>query len=223
MKRRRKVSGRRTPTDWVYRSNAYASNDGAPWTYDQLGTYEHSVRSLTSGHPTAQALWLVDSSNHYHTISFVNATVMGAQNGAARPEGKRTKVLAVEGLLYLEPTTWAVGNLMAMGVRIAALEQDINTGLASVDPDMTMWANALQGPGRASASVYANDRQLTMYERRQFKAFTSNSEALMVMHIRARINWTLQAHHGLALWLEAESTSVNMRYQTWFRTLVQRP
>lgn len=209
----------RRKMDWVYRSNLRGLST-APWTgTDSLGTYEFQVRSLTTGIAGATALWLVDAKNREMSGALTNSNQAQLQPSASRPEPSRTRVHMVEGIIYIEPSTWAVGNLMAMGVRICALEQDINTGLASVDPDMTMWLNAAAGMQQSAAAIYANDKQLCMYEQRAFKSFGDNG-SIMVMRIRARLNWTLQAQHGLALWLEGESTSVNVRYQTWLRTLV---
>lgn len=226
--RRRAVSRRpRRKTDWVYRSNMYGLGGGATplQQVDIQGTYEWSVRGLTAGYGTSQVLWLVDAQDREWSIAPYSATGVAAtmQSKAAKPAARRTKCLFVEGHIYFEPTTWAVGNLMAVGARIVAMEQDILTGFAVLDADYTMWNNGMAGPGRGAAAIYANDRQLNMWEKRMYKAFTSNNEALMVMHIRARLNWALQPHHGLGILLEAESTSVNLRYQTWLRTLVEVP
>jgi len=222
--RRRMMRTKRERTDWVYRSDMYGLRDGGNVGGQSLdGTYDWDVRSLTSGQATAQVLWLVDAADRELSLAAVADATATLQSRAAKPEQKRTQVRAVEGVIYFEPTTWAVGNLMAIGVRIAAFEQDINTGQAVVDGSYTMWRRAgANGPERMAASIYANDRQLNMYERRMWKAFASNNEALMVMKIRARLRWSLPSHHGLALWLEGENTGVNVRYQTWLRTLVVR-
>lgn len=218
--RRRSVPRGTRGTDWVYRSNLRGLTSAPFNAVDSLGTYEFQVRSLTSGFATAQALWLVDAADRENSVAVTSTTQAALQSKAAKPEGPRTRVLEVEGHIYIEPSTWAAGNLMAVGIRICALEQDIVTGLASVDPDMTMWLNT--GVGYAgAAAVYANDRQLNMHEQRAYKGFSDN-QTFMVVHVRAKTPWTLQSHHGLALWLEAESTSVNVRYQTWLRTRVMR-
>jgi len=210
----------RKHTDWVYRANVPGLTVAPLNIGDNLGTYDFSVRGLTTGVANAQALWLVDAADKEQSVYRSAPGAAGIQSMAAKPEGPRTKVLAVEGIIYFEPSTWAAGNLMAMGVRIMAIEQDIVTSVALVDSDMTMW-NTTSAGFQDAASRYANDKQLNMYEQRMFKSFGDNG-SIMVMRIRARINWTLQSRHGLALWLEGESTSVNVRYQTWLRTLVQK-
>lgn len=210
----------RRKRDWVYRPNVRGLATAPFSGTDSLGTYEFQVRSLTTGAAGAQILWLVDAQNRDLQTSLTGVGAANFLPGSARPAPSRRKVLAVEGIIYVEPSTWAAGNLMAMGVRIGAYEQDINTGLASVDPDMTMWLGPAGGLGQGAAAIYANDRQLCMYEQRAFKSFGDNG-SIMVMRIRTRLNWSLQPQHGLGLWWEGESTAVNIRYQTWLRTLVE--
>lgn len=224
MARARRARQRRR-TDWVYRPNArLLGGGGSPLDgADTSGTYEAQVRSLTTGITSAHVLWLVDAADRDTSVYVTSNTRVSGLQKSAKPEGKRTRVRFVEGHIYFEPQTWAVGNIMAMGVRICALEQDYLTGNASVDPDMTMWLGTGSTLGASAASFYANDKQLCMYEQRMYKAFSANDQSIMVMRIRARLNWALQAHHGLALWMEGETTGVNVRYQTWLRTLVEVP
>lgn len=213
---RRRSSAKTARKDWVYRPNLFAI--AAPYNaIDAAGTYDIAVRGLTTGFATAQCLWLLDSANRRKTAPMMLSTAGGGiMAGSAMPEGKRTRVHAVEGMIYVEPSTWAVGNLMALGLRIGAYEQDPTSGLASVDADYTMWSAAINA---TKTSYYANDRGYNQWETRAFKSFGDNG-SIMIVRIRARLKYSLNAGYGLGLWVEGESTGVNVRYQTWLRTLV---
>lgn len=218
MARSRKARSRavRVRPDWVYRANL--TTGASPLNAsDVLGTYDFGVKAISTGASNAQVLWLYDSRNRMGSnVLRQSSTTFGYLAGSARAEGTRPKVHAVEGLIYVEPSTWAAGNLMAMGFRIGAYEQDPYTGLASLDPDYTMWNTSATQP---QAAFYANDRSFNMWESRNFKSFGDNG-SIMVVRVRARLNWSLSANFGLGLYVEGELTSVNCRYQCWLRTLV---
>ncbi|WP_165962521.1 hypothetical protein, partial [Arthrobacter terricola] len=202
--------------DWVYRGSSVGL--AAPLGIaDSLGTYDFAVRTLSSGPVNAQGLWLYDSANREVNISRTSAAAGGILDGASRPHVAGDQIVMVEGQLYMEPSTWAVGNVLALGVRIGEFEQDLLTGLPSVDADYSMWNPAVVAQTEAA---FANDHRNNRWERRYWMGFDTN-DALQVVTIRARINMRLRGTAGLALWLEAASTSVNLRYQTWFRTLVR--
>lgn len=213
---RRRGAVVRKHRDWVYRPNSVAS--AAPLnSVDGLGTYEFAVRSLTTGQASAQVLWLVDAEDRDTMIARTSSAASGFLSAAAKPSTARRKTLMVEGQMYFEPSTWALGNVLAVGMRIIVCEQDVLTGLGSLDADYTMWNPTTVGQ---QAAFFANDRQLNLAERRMWWGFSDNGQ-VMQARFRLRVPWTLQPHHGLGLYLESPTTSVNLRYQTWLRTLVE--
>lgn len=187
---------------------------------DVLGTYEFSVRALNSGFTNAQSLVLVDSADRQVPVmsgSAVNTLTPSPPGGWRAQRGVICAM--VDGHIYVEPSTWAIGNIMAIGVSIGAFEQDM-TGVATVDSLYTMWNNATPA---APAAHWSNDNQRTnLWSRRQYKGFSSNDATIMVVPVRARLRVRLREWEALMVWLELESTSVNVRYQTWLRTLVLR-
>lgn len=204
--------------DWVYRSNQYTNTTPATIS-DTLGTYDANVRTLTTGVATANTLVLVESQNRIlHVTAGPAVNQMSIGGGQARPDDKGRKCLRVQGHIYIEPSTWAIGNIMAIGVRIGAFEQDL-TGVASVDALYTMWNNNTPS---VPAAYWSNQGRTTLWSRRFYKGFSANDQTIMVVQVNAKINCRLNPHEALMLWLEGESTSVNMRYQTWLRTWVSR-
>lgn len=203
---------RRVKADWVYRANA-RSNTPLTGT-DLLGTYDPLVRALGTGTAEANALVLYDSSNYVRTITPGSAG-LGSLPSAARVEGKKASVRAVEGTLYVEPSTWAVGNLIALGIRIGIYEQDYGGGSARVITEMSMFNNNLQW----TPALGANNGRENMREWRIFEGFQENS-AVFSYRLRWKGKRSLAPNEGLFLWLEGEETSVNIRYQTWFRSLI---
>lgn len=204
--------GTRPRPDWVYRNDARAvAGLGGS---DDLGTYSVVVKALTSGVVNALGMVLYDSANRMQANVPAGAG-QGYLSRAARAEGRKPHIRAVEGLVYLEPTAWALGNLIAYGSRILIAEQDIDTGVPVLDAEYSMWANGLV----TSASLWANQGRQNVQEKRLFYGFSDN-QAFTV----ARYSWTglraLEPHEALFLYMELETTSVNVRFQPFLRTLV---
>lgn len=215
-KSRRKATARRSSrpkADWVYRANVRAA---APLVgADALGTYEPAVRNINSGHQEGNAIVLYDSHN-YVAGAVRTPSALGVLPNAGRAEGSKATALRVEGQMYLEPSTWAVGNIMAAGMRIFVAEQDIASGLCLLDPDYSMWENTVT----TQPADFANNYRMNMREVRFFQGFDTN-DVLWSIRFGWRGRMRLQANEALWLWLELEGTSVNGRYQSWFRTLIQ--
>lgn len=203
----------RRPSDWVYRSNGYAVNG---FVADNLGTYEPTVFPVASGVGESRARILYDSSNYLTETARGGAgpVQLGRE---ARAEGRRTKVVEVDGILYVEPSTWAVGNLIALGWRIGVFDQDVSSGFISLDANYSMWESG----GAYAAAQWANATRQNLAERRIHFGFSDNQQ-----FFTARIRWRgrrlLAENECLALYLELESTSVNTRMQCWCRTRVEK-
>jgi len=200
--------------DWVYRSEFY----DASGVNDFLATYSAGIRILNTGAANALGLILYDSKAHLRARMAGPAGPGSMRGGAAasRSEGQRPKMLRVQGLLYFEPTTWALGNFMVPGVRIGAMEQDAATGQVVLNADYSMW---LAG-GNSLLADWANARRLNLFEARWHRAFNSSESPLITRTLNVGLRVRLDPHEALVLYLEAESTSVNCRVQTWMRTLV---
>lgn len=207
---------RRRKADWVYRPDLRASDDlldGDTW-----GSYEHTVKAQTSGVTNARSHILYDSVNRLASLT------LGAGNGnafvprAARAEGRKPTILAVEGIVYVEPSTWAIGNLIAMGLRIGIFDQDPIDGAMIVEPDYTLWIAGLPTAGN-TAAIWANQGRRNLWERRVHHGFSDN-QTFIVVRVRWRGRRRLEPHEALVLYTELEPTSVNVRTQSWLRTLV---
>lgn len=206
-------SARRVKADWVYRPSSRQISP-QPAGSDLVGTYEQGVRTLNSGLGNAQGLVLYDSSN-YLQVQGRSPAGQSSITGAARAEGAKPTILAVEGTLFFEPTTWALGNVIALGVRLGVLEQDSALPVPVVDTDYSMWVNgATTEPAR-----FANNGRSNMREWRMWRGFSDNG-AVFQAHFRWRGRRKLEGTEALFLWMELQTTSVNLRYQTWFRSLV---
>lgn len=203
----------REKADWVYRSSVRAIGTQLPGN-DTLGTYEALVRGQSSGVTNATALILYDSQNRRMATGRFAAGPGGFQ-AAGIAGGRSPRVLGVEGSIYVEPSSWAVGNLIAHGMRVCIFEQDVASGSALLDVDYSMWANATT----SSPADWVNQGRSVLLERRRHHGFSQN-QTFFTAGFRWRGRRVLAPHEGLFLYLELESTSVNVRFQTWFRSLV---
>lgn len=224
--RRRRGGGQRRSfskgnIDWVYRGEAGDIGLGADTGL--MGSYSPIIRSLTTGESGVIALILYDSVDRQQTL--IQGGAAGGQfpvlGREARAQGKRPRVFRVNGEVYCEPSTWASGNLMAVGWRLAWFEQDTLTGQFTVQAEYSMWA-----PGTATPS----DQPSTwadvpfLKEQRVFKGYgDGSSQHFMVIPINWKSSRGSRApspKHCLGIWMEAEGTSVNMRVQPWVRSLI---
>jgi len=204
--------GRRTFTrkaDWVYRPDAFVEG-GDP---DELGTYDSSLRTVVSGQAGRAAFCLYDSQN----VQLQRMTSVAANylRKTGRAEGRAPLMLRVQGHMYLEPTIWAVGNIIAQGFRILIEEQDPVTGLMIQNSSYSMWA----GVAGSHPAMFANEKNY-MYDARIYKVFNLNSDSHRDWRIDVRMRRRLQPHQALWLYTEGESTGVNVRLQMYLRTLV---
>lgn len=214
----------RVRRDWVYRANSRLFGIGTA-ANDLLGSYEPLVTTVNSGVTNAQTRILYDSQNYLASISRGGigsggtVATVGVIKGAARAEGRKPCIHAVEGIIHAEPTVWAFGNVMALGVRIGTFEQDL-TGVFSVDAEYSMWTNGISIPGFQPAD-FANNTRNNAWERRTFKFF---GDASTTPNMLIKVSWRgkkyLEANECFGMYLEVPSTAVNLRTQCWVRSLV---
>lgn len=205
----------REKADWVYRPDARATGGSAE--ADTLGTYEPIIKTLASGIESVQVPVLYDSRDHMTSTIRGSITTSADLATSARAEGRRAKILGYEGIMYVEPTQWAIGNLIALGVRVKKCTQDTLTGLAVVDPAESMWQ--FDVPSQQGPWTFANGYPFFVEERRVHYGFSDN-QVFTVLRFRRKCRVSLAPNEMFAMWLELEPTSVNVRIQLWMRTLV---
>lgn len=202
--------------DWVYRPDIW---DESGNQVDSRGTYSPIIKSLTVGPSNALGLILYDSEERLTAGAAWTANNAPRQLiRAARAEGRRPFIKMVTGQFYVEPSAWAAGNVVALGMRIGIFEQTSDTGAIGIQSTYNMWSQTAANPWQPAN--FANDRKSRLWETRVMKTFNASTANSWVIPIRASINRTLGPEECLAIYLEGESTSVNMRLQSWLRTLI---
>lgn len=201
--------------DWVYRPDGRAT--GGSGEADNLGTYEGVIKTLSSGVESAQMPVLYDSKDHMTSTMRGSITTSSDLPNSARAEGKKACILGYEGIIYMEPTQWALGNLMAVGFRVGKQTQDTMTGLVTVDPALSMWV--FDVPSQQGPWTFANGYPFFVEERRVHYGFSDN-QAFTVLRFKRKCKVWLAPNECFGVWCEGENTSVNVRLQFWMRTLV---
>jgi len=224
----------RVRKDWVFRAAGARLPDpevaiglGDPEVLSaDLGSYDPAIITMASGIAAANAAILYDSQNR---IAFAMGSLDSETQThtwltrAARAEGRRAKIFATTGFLHMEPSTWTLGNVMAIGWRLGKFTQDPESGFIEVPFQYSMWesTNSLLTPF-TSVAQYANDGNWVK-ENRILKVFSSGDEA---PQLRVPINWrssrgiTLRPNECWAVYLEIAATAVQMRHQRWLKSLV---
>lgn len=210
---RRKRDRTRPRSVWVYRG---LERDAAGVTVGDQETYASTVFSIPSA-SGFQAFCLYDSDNFVAAI----AGASGAGriiNATARPKGEKPRITAVAGQVFVEPSAWAVGNLIQMGFRIGVLEQDPLDGAFIGIPGYSMWgAVVADQAAQHSAGIH------NLWETRIKRAFDNSiTNPVFTFNIFAKFRRgiTLSPRHGLSFGLETPAGSVATRVQLWLRSLV---
>jgi len=213
-RRRMRTAPRRGRADWVYRPSVY---DEAGIIQEDLGTYEPASATLTPGPTTAFGKVLYDSHNRLTYVADV-AGVGLPYTRAGRAEGRNPLILRVQGVLHIQPTTWAVGNSYDICYRIMANEQSAVDGFMSLDTAYS--AFDVIGPPMNSPAVFANSKFL-IHEKRVFHAFSGgNDTERKTIRFDVRMRRSLSPNFALFLYMESATGSVNVRHRRWLRTLV---
>jgi len=217
----------REKADWVYRGfvgNAYDQFEEPFGDTEASGlpSYSQFVVSQSAGAESAGFLVLYDSQNRMAHLMGTATTTSGASYGmlpgAGRAEGKRAKILATEGVMFLEPSTWALGNVLSIGMRLGAWDQDPETGLVSLPAAYSMWSN-VTGSVQTDVSLWANSYNHVL-ERRFWRGFNTSESNIFPQRLRWRGRRTLRPNEAWGIYLEVPPTAVAIRRQSWFRSLV---
>lgn len=225
--RRTKV---RTRLDWVYRGHAYQISEPQVQA-DVLGTYipHNSLISLSAGPTLAQSHILVDSADWFVDIgrmgNTIPASALGpvAIGGEARPERRGALIRAVEGIIMIAPSAWALGNEVHVGVRLGVFEQDV-TGVFALDSGYSMMLDQTTANQNTNVGHWANMKRSNLREWRLSDCYVSGGgKCMWTMHIRWRGRIRLQPHECLGLYTEAASGSVETRNRYFLRTLLESP
>lgn len=158
MARRSRSRKSRQKADWCYRP--WIGGSGEP-----IGAW---TGSLTQSVPRNDPILGTINSGHailYDSVSFIQ---VGAQNSfalsemypsAMRAEGRRPKCLQVEGQVQFRIGAWTTGNTTMFGMRLGWYEQDVQTGLPSIEPEYSMFEpQIVAGALIQDLATYANDR-----------------------------------------------------------------
>lgn len=182
---------------------------------DTLGTYGVGNRSQSTGVANATVLWLYDSHDRMqYTASGTVSAQLGRLPPAARAEGKRPVIHMTQGFFEVEPQSWAANGQLHWGWRLGAWEQDPFTGLVSLNVSYNMW-----GRNPPSTADYWADVGIHVREGRVYRAFNAEITApSWVIPIFWKGRWRLRPNEGWGIYIEGETT--NIRYDTWFRSLV---
>lgn len=205
-KPRRRAAGRRfEKRDWVY------TNDG----------YTASSFNQTSGVAGAFAQPLCYSQGAKRVG--VQGDLYGApgatdyRGGYSFPADRRQKVYAFDGLLMVEPTTWAIGNVLMPGARLIIGDMGPEDNSLLEEADYSMWTNGTLVP----IQEWANDRR-KLAEWRGYRGFGDNGAPMMMrMRWSSRTGRVLEERQAVFLWLEAASAGVNMRMRLFSRLLMR--
>jgi len=209
------VRRKREQWDWVYRSRmvGFSPFNAA----DTLWTYGPQIRAISSGVSSSLAFVLVDSYNYIQSRIGLNAASAATMlRPAAAPEPRRTTIRAVTGQMYIEPSTWALGSFVGVGMRIVKAEQ-AHTGEALFAAGYSMWADVAPD----DAATWAN-QATNLRERRWDTTFAAGQPNAWNLKMGWSGRTTLRPEEALFLYVELDGTSVDLRTQTWFKSLVKR-
>lgn len=211
-RRMTKSPGKRGPRpDWVYRPNGL---DDVGAVVDPWGSYEGAVKPMGAGIAAATLAILYDSHNYVANAVLANAPSVLIR-APARAEGGKARILMVEGVLLVTPSTWAAGSSFDLGCRFGIFPQDPSDGALFVDAQYSLWQATSQTDHPA---YWANDRQWQK-EARFNETFLEN-RATFRYNFRFPVRRTLRPHECYALYLESATGSVSLNMRTFFRTLV---
>lgn len=217
---RRRRSGK--SADWVYRPNRWSLVDNQAQEARFSGTYGVPI-ALPVNTLTGQVLYdsdmLAGPGRSYGPINPADTSYLDVA-AEARTGGsdKGALIHGVELVMSWRPSTWALGNLVWLGIRIVVADQDAQFGTAQLDPNYDLWTN-IGGDATTEISRFANGRQ-NCYETRIFEQFNENS-VRFDMRRYARFKRRLQAQEGLFLLLQTHPLSVNLTSLNMYcRTLV---
>lgn len=210
---RDRVSG-----DWVYRACLYDETGGA---LDSIGSYDPTEQTVVAGFGNSGGCVLYDSHNYVNNI----ATLFGQAAGnyiplaaPARPEGRTSKVIRVQGNIIWRPSSWAVGSSFRLGLRFGIWEQDPTTGSIVAPAAENMWSPIILGALDTHPVFFANTRSWQK-EYRISEQFSENT-VRFEKAVNFKVNRRLKPNECYALWVETSAGSTTLLFQYWLRTFV---
>lgn len=204
--------------DWVYRSDLH---DEAGGLVDPWGTYEQVGAGLVSGYENSIAQVLYDGHNYLGSAAAMAGNVPVFQPRAARAEGGKPKILAVQGVIGAIPSVWALGSVFNLGIRFGVFEQDEVSGAPVFPAEYNMWGyTGAINQNVTKPATFANTRNWDR-ELRRFEAFNAGGGSIRFnYHFRFKVNRRLRPHECYAVYLETQGGSSTLSTVFFLRTLV---
>lgn len=200
---------RRIAKDWVYNDETYAP----------------TIATQTVGLATAGCYRLFDSTHHMLNARG-SALAPVHQHAHTRPDYRALKYFGLDGVIHMAPTNWALGVTFNIIFALLIIEQDPVDGACLLDPNFNLGSSSGLNniPG-----LWANSHNVVKVWRMQQAFNTSNDSTTRQLPLRwySRRGRTLRPEDGVFLYAELPTTvvagaPVNMRFQMYLRSLVQR-
>lgn len=206
--------------DWVYRGLEYNITSNAALVA-QVASYcplDRNSGFYTLQVATPVGVVLYDCYDYMTESTRVNVGKLGSE--ARMDSNKKTTIHGVDVDLFLQPTSWTVGNDFVICARIVICEQDLLTGGLALPTNYILLGG---GAIAQEPSVYANGwgNLKDAYLREAFA--TENDMSRFRMRFRWRGRRTLPAHLCLGLYIESGGPALgetSFRLTPRCRTLV---
>lgn len=214
--------------DWVYRGYEYDMTGNAAST--QVASYVNMQRNaltytLQPGTPVGVVLY--DSHDYLGSPTKAFNAASGEQlmlGREARAEHGTVRIHAVEGTLYMQPSTWTAGSDFTVAARLVICEQNLLTGALALPANYTLLGATITGDGLGQdASDYANGWGNLQTRITQQAFSTENDMARFSLRFRWKGKRSLPQHLCLGLYVESAGPAIGsttLRIAPQFRTLV---
>lgn len=192
--------------DWVYRGLEYtpAGAQLASQTSSYTGLTRNSgAYTLSSG--TQIGLILYDSSNYMMRTTTQTAT--SRMSTAARAEGRRATVMAVNGFIFITPNAWTVGSNFLIGWRLVVCDQNEFTGALDLPAAYSFVQQAPTAALPSSDFAMSANGWGNLAEGYKFQTFDQN-DASWMLHIKWRGRRSLESNSCLGLLMESAGPAV---------------
>jgi len=196
----------------------------------QVASYVNLTRNaltytLQPGTPVAVVLY--DSHDYLTAPTKAFNAASGEQlmmGREARAEHGHVTIHAVEGTIYMQPSTWTAGSDFLVAARLVICEQNLQTGALALPAAYNLVGGTITGNGLGNdASDYANGWGNLQTRITQQAFSTENDMARFQMRFRWKGRRTLPQHLCLGLYMESAGPalgSTTLRVGPLFRTLV---
>lgn len=211
----RRRTSRRRRADWVFRPNVH---DESGNLVDNFGTYQPTFTTLTPGVDNAFIKILYDSHNRFSSLTQGpgNTQEPGLPR-VSRAEGRKATILAVQGSITFDSSTWVGGDLVDFGFRIGAFEQDVMNGGVLIDATYSLFNPTTIN--MVKPAIWANDRNWD-FERRYRTRFGGGTDPVWRFQINVRAKRRLNPNMCYAVFFESAAGN-NLNVRPFLRTLVQ--